>query len=415
MLKMPVHRNGRCGLTVLSAALALGAASWSACADGDAPHGEGASRVDSVTSAVAGPGTSSLLPRWELIERLTRTPSPARMSSLAGVVQGGAVAVFWTATDGSIRRSRMAGGTWDEIEVAAPGSALPWGGLAAVASGSRTELFWIGPRGSVEDARWLAATAPVEIIEVAPPGSAATTSHLAPVLRSSSALDLFWIGADGSVQNGYWCASESRWCRASEVAGPAGASTFGRIAAISPEEGHLTVAWIDVDGAVRAADRPFGMVEWSHSLVSPVGTASIRGSLGAASPEWSAVALTWTGPDGRVLHARGDGASWSREQVAGPGSAAASGRITSVVREPGAMELFWIGPDGSVTRGERSAGGWSTGVLAGAEAAPPASGLAAVSSARDRLDVWWIHYDRIDLRERRGTWLAEANWVEGRP
>lgn len=393
-------------------ALAVCAALSSACvADGDdAPESGRAA------SAIVRPLPP---PRWEVDDHARTWPPVARMSSLAAVARSATeVAAFWVATDGSVHESRSAGGATVEMEIMPAHSALPWAGLAAVETGPHTELAWVGPGGSIENARWHHATRVAEPFHIAPRGLAATTTHLAAVRRSSAALDVFWVGADRSVQNGYVCSVETRWC-AVEVAGPGSASSFGRVAAVSAAPSEMTAFWVDGAGAVQAAHLSpggcgkVGPCTWHYSEVSAAGTASLRGALSAASPSPRAIALSWTGRDGSVQHARGDGLVWTTEPIAGPGSAAASGRIASVVREPGALEVFWTAPDGSIQAAHRTVG-WSMYQLADPDSAPVASGLVSVSAARDRMHVWWIRYDRLGASDRRATWLASANWLEGR-
>jgi hypothetical protein len=392
--------------------LALCAALSSACV---ADAGDEAQESGRAESALVRPLPP---PRWMVGDHARTWPPVARMSSLAAVARGATeVAAFWVATDGSVHESRTAGGTTVELAIMPANSALPWGGLAAVEIGPHTEIAWVGPGGSIENTRWHHGTRVTEPFHIAPRGSAATTTHVAAVRRTPSALDVFWVGADRSVQNGYLCSVETRWC-AVEVAGPGSTSSFGRVAAVTAAPNEMTVFWVDGAGAVQAAHLSpggcgkLGPCTWQYSEVSPAGTASLRGALSAVSPSPRAIALSWTGRDGAVRHARGDGVVWTTEPIAGPGSAAASGRIASVVREPGALEVFWIAPDGSIQAARRTAG-WSVYQLADPGSAPVASGLASVSAARDLIDVWWIRYERTGTSDRRATWLANAHWFEG--
>jgi hypothetical protein len=92
---------------------------------------------------------------------------------------------------------------WTDLDLAAPGSVAPGGGVAAIAKDSRSsDTFWIGADGSVQVASYQPGTAWVQST-LAGPGSASLSAGLTAISKQFGRREVWWIGADGSVQAAY--------------------------------------------------------------------------------------------------------------------------------------------------------------------------------------------------------------------
>ena len=117
------------------------------------------------------------------------------------------------------------------------------------------ELWWVGPNGSVKDADWDDGQGWNEF-ELAPAGSASTSTDIAAVSRIPGSMEVWWVGPDESAQDACF-----RTARMEPVpAGPgSGASTTSGIAAGSRIQNSMEVGgsgqWI---GAGRLLLRRLG-------------------------------------------------------------------------------------------------------------------------------------------------------------
>ena len=121
--------------------------------------------------------------------------------------------VFWTGPNGSVQdRYYYDGSGWNGFTLSG-GLASTTGGVAALSRDPRCmAVWWIDSDGSVQDANWNngggcerhSASNSWNQWQLAPAGSASTTSSIAAVSRSSNTIELFWIAPDGHVQDASW-------------------------------------------------------------------------------------------------------------------------------------------------------------------------------------------------------------------
>ena len=128
------------------------------------------------------------------------------------------MAVWWIDSDGSMQDANWNNGggcerhsasnSWNQWQLAPAGSASTTSSIAAVSRSSNTiELFWIAPDGHVQDASWYPnGDWSQSTLPFAPPGSAAGSGGLAAVSRNAATMELWWPGANSSVQDNYWYA-----------------------------------------------------------------------------------------------------------------------------------------------------------------------------------------------------------------
>ena len=121
------------------------------------------------------------------------------------------------------------------------------GGVAIPGS---MEVWWVGPNGSVQDAYWYAGQ-PWRQFQLAPAGSASTSTDIAAVSRIPGSMEVWWICPNGSVQDAYWYAGQP-W-QQYQLAPAGSASTSGGIAAVSRIQNSMEVWWVGPNGSVQDA------------------------------------------------------------------------------------------------------------------------------------------------------------------
>ena len=169
--------------------------------------------------------------------------------------------VFWIGPDGSVQDRYFYDGVgWKGFTLASAGSASASGGITAIARSFNTmEVFWKGPDGSVQD-RYFYDGAGWKGFTLAGAGSASTTGGITALSRDPRCMGVWWIGPDGHVQDANWnngggcerSSSPNAWHQW-QLAPAGSASTTSTIAAVSRSSNTIELVWIAPDGHMQDA------------------------------------------------------------------------------------------------------------------------------------------------------------------
>lgn len=315
---------------------------------------------------------------------------------------------WWVASDASVWGSYWYDGTpgFTRYQVAPAGSASTSSGVTAISRRPNTmEIFWIGSDGSVWDAYFYEGTPSWSRYQLAPAGSAAPGSSIAVVSRKPETMEIFWTGNDYSVQHAYWYEGMPSWTR--HVLAPPRSAAY-RITAVSRAPNTMEVFWLGLDGSVQDAYWYEGSGSWGRFQLAPPSSASLSSDISVVSRMSSTLEAFWIGTDGSVQDAYWyEGMTgWGRYQMAPAGSAHPFSGIRAVARRPSTMSTAWITPTGAVTEAH-----WSEGMssfrretVAPAGSANLASRIGAVSRRPDTIEMFW--------RASDGS-VQDAYWYEG--
>jgi hypothetical protein len=319
------------------------------------------------------------------------------------------IEAFWVREDGSLWDIHWYDAQpWKPFELAPAGSAHTSSRPAAVSRKPDTiEVFWVGQNGSVEDANWY-ASGTWHRGQLAPRDSAAVEAGLAALAHRQDALDLFWISNDGSVRWASW--REGGQWRQEQLAPAGSASTKGGIAAVARQPGTIEIFWIGPNGSIEDAHWYEGHA-WSRFQLAPPGSASTTGAVAVVSRIPTSIELWWIGNEGSIEDAHWyEGGNWQRFQLAPKGAATVSGEIAAVSRKPETMEIFFTGSEGSIEDAHWYAGSsWRRFTLA-----PPGSASTANDgfiATVDRLPITMeVLYRGADGSLRNAFWYEGTQW-----
>src|SRR5258708_27037206 len=87
-----------------------------------------------------------------------------------------------------------------------------------------------GGRSALDEGCLTHSQGPWQRQQLAPPGSASTTSGITAVSRIPTSMEVFWIAPDGSVQDAYWYQGNGPW-QQRQLALPGSASLYAGITA----------------------------------------------------------------------------------------------------------------------------------------------------------------------------------------
>jgi hypothetical protein len=158
--------------------------------------------------------------------------------------------------DGSLNRFPMYGvdgvqvpGGWRGFELAPGGSASTSSGISAVSRiPNSMELWWVGGNGSVQGAFWYEGGA-WQRYELAPGGSASTSGGISAVSRIPESMELWWVGGNGSLHDAFWYEGAA-WQRF-ELAPGGSLAVDGAVSAVSRIPNSMEVWSIGNGGALR--------------------------------------------------------------------------------------------------------------------------------------------------------------------
>jgi len=217
--------------------------------------------------------------------------------------------VFWTGPDGSVQDRYFYDGVgWKGFTLASAGSASASGGITAIARSFNTmEVFWKGPDGSVQD-RYFYDGAGWKGFTLAGAGSASTTGGITALSRDPRCMGVWWIGPDGHVQDANWnngggcerSSSPNAWHQW-QLAPAGSASTTSTIAAVSRSSNTIELVWIAPDGHMQDASW-YPNSDWSQSTLphAPVASADRSGGIAALSRYATTMELWWSGANESV-------------------------------------------------------------------------------------------------------------------
>jgi hypothetical protein len=277
---------------------------------------------------------------------------------------------------------------------------------------SHMEVWWIAANGSVQNAYFWETQQPLwQRHELAPPGSADPFGGIAAVTRRPDHMEVWWVSPTGSIEGLYWYDNAGRWSRF-QLATNGSAAAKSAICAQSRLPTHMNVWWIGPEGSIEACfwvDGSTGLtpIPWTRYQIAVKGSAAVESSLTGVSRIPGSEEIWWQSPQGSVEAAYWyDNQPWRRYQIAPAGSVAIGSGMKAISRLPNVMDLFWIDPYGSVQGSYLIANvtSWTRFGLAPAGSAGLKSGLTAVSRKSNTEAVWWIG---------PAGQVVEGYWYEG--
>jgi hypothetical protein len=310
--------------------------------------------------------------------------------------------VFYVPQNGSVQEryfSELNG--WNSLQVAPPGSAVPFADIAAVARDRNTivdkiDLFWVGPNGTVEHSYFQDGLPWLRYPSVAPAGSASTTGSLAAVSRNDTAWEIFWVSPSGDVDDAYHYdgGPSGQFVLAPHSASTPGVSFPRHISVVSRASNTMEVFWIGADGSIQ--DRfYYDGSGWNGFTLYPAGSAlglgSPAGGITVVSRAWNTMEVWWIGQDYSVQDAYWyQGGYWNRFTLSRPNSAEAA--ISAAAPSSSVMDVFWEGYGTGAIQLASFGPPWSQTRVT--PAGPPSLGnVAAVSRASNHLDVFYVTYN----------------------